>query len=134
MTIRNAVSGLISGLIDRLAEKVAGTGIINTEVQDQADAHLQNPEKHGGRALIARIARGEVKNYLAALAEGAEVPFTSPEQLISMLNEQAHKSFITMTPAEFASLTNITQTCDDLGHDPRIHSPSGQAEIAAEEA
>lgn len=32
------------------------------------------------RELVARLARSEVKNYLAEIAERDEVPFVSPEE------------------------------------------------------
>lgn len=107
MTILNALNGLVSDALDRLAERVARTTTSREATKNVTYDYLVDGEKFGGRALIAKMARAEVKNYLAALAEGAEVPFTSPEQLISMLNEQAHKSFITMTPDEFQSLMSL---------------------------
>ena len=106
MSVLNALQGLISDLIDRLADRLARTETSKIAMRGTVNAHLMDDDKNAGRAIIAKMARAEVKNYLAALAEGAEVPFTSPEQLISMLNEQAHKSFITMTPEEFNSLQN----------------------------
>lgn len=38
-----------------------------------------------GRMHIARMARSEVKNYLAELAEKAEMPFNSPSEFIKAL-------------------------------------------------
>jgi len=39
------------------------------------------------RNAIARLARGEVKNYLAELAEGAEMPFPSAAGFLRGLRE-----------------------------------------------
>lgn len=76
MTIFNAASGLVADLLDRLAEKVARTdkafGYTTTTVSE----HLRDPD--GGRAVIAKMARAEVKNLLAEWAEQAEVPFDDP--------------------------------------------------------
>jgi hypothetical protein len=41
------------------------------------------------RSITARMARSEVKNYLAELAELCEMPFTSPEGLIQALRTTA---------------------------------------------
>jgi hypothetical protein len=41
------------------------------------------------RVIAARMARSEVKNYLANLAELCEMPFTSPEGLIQALRTTA---------------------------------------------
>lgn len=37
-------------------------------------------------AIVAKVARSEVKNYLAELAEQAEVPFTGPVEFIRGLH------------------------------------------------
>jgi len=74
MTIMNALSGLVADAIDRLAERVARS----EETRANLNAHIRNPEPGYGREVIAKMARSEVKNYLADLAEQAEVPFDDP--------------------------------------------------------
>jgi hypothetical protein len=50
------------------------------------------------RAAVAKVARSEVKNYLAELAELCEMPFVSPEGFVQALRTSA---FITVHgPAE----------------------------------
>lgn len=43
------------------------------------------------RSIAARMARSEVKNYLALLAEAAEVPFHSSVEFIRDLNARPEK-------------------------------------------
>jgi hypothetical protein len=40
------------------------------------------------RALVAKIARAEVKNYLAEIAEQAELPFCGPVEFIRELQKK----------------------------------------------
>lgn len=86
MTILNALNGLVSDVLDRLAERVASRPRTHEEIHLRTDTHLVDPS--GGRALIAKMARSEVKNYLAELAEQAGVPFTSPVGFITMSHDQ----------------------------------------------
>lgn len=58
------------------------------------------------RWAIARCARSVTKDFLAELAEAAD--------------------------QEVGLLVSGPITCEDMGHDPRIHSPSGRAELARE--
>jgi hypothetical protein len=53
-----------------------------TVLRDEIRAHLTSVPVQGA---IARMARSEVKNYLAALAESADLPFNSPELFLSRL-------------------------------------------------
>jgi hypothetical protein len=79
------------------------------------------------RQVVARVARSEVKNYLAELAEKAEIPFVSAQGFVTAL-QGASKGVAS------GELTARPITCEDLGHDPRVHSPSGRAEMAREAA
>lgn len=51
---------------------------------------LHDPEY---RKIIAKIARAEVKNYLAELAESAEMPFPSPEGYLRNLENLRKTGF-----------------------------------------
>lgn len=41
------------------------------------------------RQIVARMARSEVKNYLAQLAEEAEIPFASPTKFLALVMKYA---------------------------------------------
>jgi len=82
MTIMNALSGLVADAIDRLAERVSSTGTHQQATRQQAVDFIRSPARGEGRELIAKMARAEVKNYLAGLAEQAEVPFDDPVSLL----------------------------------------------------
>jgi hypothetical protein len=56
------------------------------------------------RALIAKMARAEVKNYLAELAEAANLPFSSAAGFLTGL-----KVYIT----DFGSTTNLAAPADE---------------------
>ena len=64
--------------------KIAGIAItrqrkIKRTIEDRVNEHLVTQDV---RKIIARMARSEVKNYLADLAERAEVPFDGPENCL----------------------------------------------------
>jgi hypothetical protein len=129
MTIWNAASGLVSDLLDRLAEKVARTDTHQVAVNVTAAKYVADPD--GGRAVIAKMARSEVKNYLAELAEAAELPFGDPVEFLRAIHVTvSDRNGTTEFHRDYGS--EPVATCEDLGHDPRVHSPSGQAEIARE--
>ena len=50
---------------------------------------LQQNLSPAARAIVAKAARSEVKNYLAQLAEAAEMPYTGPEGFIEALRQAA---------------------------------------------
>lgn len=54
------------------------TEILRLEVRE----YLRDAEV---KQSIARLARSEAKNYLAELAENAEMPFSSPEAFLSLV-------------------------------------------------
>lgn len=57
------------------------------------------------REVVARMARSEVKNYLAEVAEEAGVPFGSPAQFIRHTITHA-AAFIEMDPADFKRIAD----------------------------
>lgn len=55
------------------------TWLASQKQRDQQEAVIGFLRDHpAGREVVARMARSEVKNYLARLAEEAEVPFDDP--------------------------------------------------------
>lgn len=50
---------------------------------------LQQDLSPAARAIVAKVARSEVKNYIAQLAEVAEMPYTGPEGFIEALRQAA---------------------------------------------
>lgn len=52
-------------------------------------------DRNEGRVLVARLARSEVKNYLAEIAEEAEMPFVSPASFLYTLHVQLAKVSLT---------------------------------------
>lgn len=72
-------------LVDWLAEQVALSEAGTQKIHDVAGAFLDNPRC--GRALIARMARSEVKSYLQELAEGADMPFRGPDSFLAAIRE-----------------------------------------------
>jgi hypothetical protein len=75
MSIIRAVNGLVTELIDGLAERIARSDSARTATEQHAANFLATPDVKG---TVARMARSEVKNYLAELAEEAEIPFANP--------------------------------------------------------
>lgn len=58
-------------------------------LRDMTIWHLRNdPEV---KKIAAQMARSEVKNYLAEIAERAELPFSGPVQFIRDLKEITNK-------------------------------------------
>lgn len=92
MSIFNALNGLIADALDRLAERISRTPAHQEATRSRLTEFLDDPGRDGGRALVAKMARAEVKNYLATICEAAGVPFTSPEQVLSaVLQDLAQK-------------------------------------------
>jgi hypothetical protein len=56
-----------------------GNLYVGRDVDRAARAYLLSPP---GRELVARMARSEVKSFLAEIAEEAGVPFTGPEEFL----------------------------------------------------
>lgn len=56
------------------------------DVRQIARNFLVGPD---GREIVARMARSEMKNYLAECAERAHIPFISAESLLARLEERA---------------------------------------------
>jgi hypothetical protein len=79
--------------------------LLKIEIYDE----LRSPE---ARSSIARVARGEVKNYLADLAEGADMPFPSAAGFLRRL-----KTMIGETSA-----TNYAES-DDESDEPADDYP-----------
>jgi hypothetical protein len=50
---------------------------------------LQRDLAPNTRAIVAKAARSEVKNYIAYLAEQAQMPYTGPEGFIEALRQAA---------------------------------------------
>lgn len=55
----------------------------NTTVGDETLNFLNNDQRV--QSGVSRMARSEVKNYLAELAEDAEMPFSSPEAFLRLV-------------------------------------------------
>ena len=53
------------------------------------------------RFAVARVARGEIKNYLAEVAESASVPFNGPHDLFVSLHRV--KELLESSPSAFAN-------------------------------
>jgi hypothetical protein len=68
------------------------------DLRDVALTHISGPD---GQSMIARMARSEVKNYLAELAEEAEMPFVSAA------------GFLRGVRSSMFSITNATDADDD---------------------
>jgi hypothetical protein len=73
--IRQRLGMLADDLLARLAVKVSQTSVSMFAIQERLSEFLALPP---GRALVARTARSEVKDYLAELAEEADMPFPGP--------------------------------------------------------
>jgi len=56
---------------------------ITRRVNSTVRAYLLSPP---GRELVAKMARAEVKNYLAELAEQADMPFDNAEAFLRKMN------------------------------------------------
>jgi hypothetical protein len=66
------------------------TWLTSQAARNQEDVVIRFLRDHpAGHAVIARMARSEVKNYLAELAEAAEVPFGDPVQFIRGCHPEA---------------------------------------------
>jgi hypothetical protein len=83
VSIINAARGLVADAIDRLAERVSKTPAHQEATRTRLGEFLDSQARDGGRALVAKIARSEVKNYLAELAEQAEIAFEGPAPFLS---------------------------------------------------
>jgi hypothetical protein len=55
------------------------------------------------RALLAKIARAEVKNYMAELAEDAEMPFIGPAEFLRIVRSETTKTATTGSPEDPAN-------------------------------
>jgi hypothetical protein len=73
--IRERLQKLADDVLDRLAVKVSQTRASQLAIRERLGEFLGQPH---GRALVGKVARSEVKDYLAELAEEADMPFPGP--------------------------------------------------------
>lgn len=97
MSMLNKLRAKAAALADEFIGVIANTTEMRANVQQQVRAFLGHPDH--GRLIMARMARSEVKNYLAELAEEANMPFRSPGAFLGEV-----KGFMTMSPEEFTAL------------------------------
>ena len=69
---------------------------------------LRGPD---GRELVARMARSEVKNILAEVAEAVEMPYLSPEHFMRDLRLQLDKWTLEMRHATTMERRRYTSGC-----------------------
>lgn len=103
---------------------------VRLTVQQLTDAYLQSAP---GRIRVGRIARGEVKNYLAELAEETEMPFGSPaaflQGLRTMLAETSTTNLQRDPEDPYDPEANAPYTVTDRAHTvecPACHARSGE--------
>ena len=95
----------IGSFVIRRERKVRAT------IADKVSAHIGGDQV---REAIARMARSEVKNYLAELAEAAEIAFVNPAHFLALVKKYASYSIIDGTSATFINPEADNANSDSL--------------------